>query len=75
MNLRKVREELRLGRVVVADRANVSRFKLWEFESGKPTLTPEEQASVKRVLGAELARFARLATEFERTAPAAASNS
>ena len=41
LDLRQVREELRLGRVVVADRAHVSRFKLWEFESGKPVLTPE----------------------------------
>ena len=64
--LRAMREAAGVPRIVLADLAGVSRFRLYEAERGVRELTAEERAAIDRVLGPELERAGRVATEFQR---------
>lgn len=64
--LRQLREAAGVPRIVLADRAGVSRFRLYEAERGVRVLTPEELAAIDRELRREHAKAVRAATEFER---------
>jgi hypothetical protein len=64
--LRKLREASGLARIVLADRAGVSRFRLWEAENNLRSLTPEEKSAIDKVLGPALAAMVRMAAEYQR---------
>ncbi len=64
--LRAMREAAGVPRIVLADLAGVSAFRLYRAEAGRCELTAEERAAIDRVLGPELERAARVATEFQR---------
>ena len=62
--LQRLREGAGLPRIVLADRAGVSRFRLYEAERGVRELTPEERAAIARELRREHTKAARAAKEF-----------
>src|SRR5437899_5786334 len=57
--LRGMREAAGVPRIVLADLAGVSAFRLYRAEAGRCQLTAEERAAIDRVLGPELERAAR----------------
>jgi hypothetical protein len=64
--LRKLREAAGIARVVLADRAGVSRFRLWEAENNLRSLTPEEKSAIDKVLAPALAATVRTVAEYQR---------
>jgi helix-turn-helix protein len=64
--LRQLREAAGVPRIVLADRAGVSPFRLYQGEAGRCDLTASERARIDRVLGPELDKVVRTATEFGR---------
>ena len=65
-DLRKIRKAAGVPRIVLADRAGVSAFRLYQAEAGRCELTATERAAIDRVLGPELQKAARTAEQFER---------
>jgi len=63
--LRRVRESAGLPRIILADRAGISRFRLYEAERGVRKLTPEEIQAIGRVLAPEFAKQVRAAAQFQ----------
>jgi predicted transcriptional regulator len=64
-DLRQLRESAGLSRILLADNAGVSRFRLYEAERGVRELTPEENAAIDRALRREHAKAVRAAEAFE----------
>lgn len=62
--LRQLREAAGVPRIVLADRAGVSRFRLYEAERGVRELSPKELAAIDRELRREHERAVRAATKF-----------
>jgi DNA-binding XRE family transcriptional regulator len=64
-NIKQLRQKVGISRIMLAQAAGISRFRLYESEKGLRTLTPEEIAACERALAAELARFVRTAAELQ----------
>jgi len=64
--LRELREAAGVPRIVLADRAGVSRFRLYEAERGVRELTAEERSAIERVLAPELAKAVRAAAQLQQ---------
>jgi helix-turn-helix protein len=62
--LRQLREAAGVPRIVLADRAGVSAFRLYQAEAGRCELTATERARIDRVIGPELDKVVRTAAEF-----------
>jgi predicted transcriptional regulator len=65
-NLRAIRRAAGLTQVQLAQRANVSRFRLCMAESGSLELRSDEIDAITEAVRPELAKTARIASEFER---------
>jgi DNA-binding transcriptional regulator YiaG len=66
MTLRQLRESVRMPRHALANRAGVSRFRLFEAETGLRELSPDEHAAVNAAFAAELARLVEVALTFQK---------
>jgi hypothetical protein len=62
--LRELREAAGVARIVLADRAGVSAFRLYQAEAGRCELTATERSAIDSVLRPELVKAMRAAAEF-----------
>ena len=62
--LRELREAAGLPRIVLAAKAGVSNFRLYQAEAGRGELTATERTAIDRVLRPELVKAMRAAAEF-----------
>jgi transcriptional regulator with XRE-family HTH domain len=62
--LQQLREAAGMSRISLADRARVSRFRLYEAERGVRELSPKELAAIDRELRREHEKAAQAAAEF-----------
>jgi transcriptional regulator with XRE-family HTH domain len=69
-NLKAIRKAAGLSQIELAKRASVSRFRIYLAEAGSIVLRPEELAAISEAVRPEMAKAARLASEFETLASA-----
>ena len=65
-DLRTIRRASGLTQVQLAQKAGVSRFRICMAESGSLELRPDEIDAITQAVRPELAKTARIASEFER---------
>ena len=64
--LKRIRQAAGIPRIVLADSAGISRFRLYEAERGVRELTAEEKTAIQRVLKSALHKVILAAAEFDK---------
>jgi hypothetical protein len=62
--LKRLLEAAGISGVVLADKAGVSRFRLWQAEAGLRELTPAEQSAIERILDPALVETVRVIDKY-----------
>lgn len=71
-NLKAIRKAAGFSQIRLADRANISRFRLSLAESGLLDLRGDELQAIRTAITPEIQKTARLASEFESAGVAVA---
>jgi DNA-binding XRE family transcriptional regulator len=66
-NVKTIRKAAGLTQVQLAQKANVSRFRLCMAESGALELRPDEIEAIRKAVEPEIERTAQIASEFQRS--------